>query len=286
MAINLGPNSSIGTPPTTEQLQQIRASLSVLSIDEYTTSTTLNQLKGSADITDKIGEEYIPDVLNVSGLIIPDTTGLILPVNILGVDSAKNLYVHDGVISGGIPVKGRTLQGVTNVSTVSSQLNTTVILSRSIIDVTETVSGLSLAIQGDISISGLAALTSLEPGTKTATLGIRILNGSSVGGAVIARHLFNPGVTYDMSTFKFNGLYKINITGELLSTSFANATYSALNYVSSTETITTDMPSMTKFTNTTALDNGLIIDLYLTYRYIEVAGSNITVSSDLKVLRS
>ena len=283
MAINLGPNSSIGTPPTTEQLQQIRASLSVLSIDEYTTSTTLNQLKGSADISDKIGEEYIPDVLNVSGLIIPDTMGLILPVNTLGVDYAQNLYVHDGVSSGGIPVKGTTLQGVTNVSTVLSQFTRTVFLQSNVIDAIKTVSGLTLAIQGDISISGLAPLTSLAPNTKTATLGIRVLNGSY---GMIARHTFNPSITHDMSTFKFNGLYKINITGEVLSATFANGTCSALNYISSTGVITSEIPTVTSFTANTVPDNGLIIELYLTYRYVEPVGANITVSSDLKVLHS
>lgn len=279
-------SSAVGTVGTGDTIVSAISKLDgniTAAVNNYNTTTTLNQLKGPQNIPNKISEDYIPDILNVAGWFLPDASSLILPANTLGVDSSKNLYVHDGVITGGIPVKGRLLQGVTNVSAASTTLNTSVTLSRAVIDVSEVVSGLSLAVKGDISISGLASLTALAPNTQTVTLGIRILNGSST---VISRYTFPPGLTYDMSSYTFNSICKFDVTGGVISTTFANATYSALNYVNSTGVTTTDMPTVTRLAQAAANENGLIIELYLTYRYIGVAGSNITVASDLKILRS
>ena len=82
----------------------------------------LDLLKGDDELQNSvgqyiIGEEFLPDILPVSGLTFPDASNVALPSNSVSTDSTKGLYVHDGIMTGGYPVGGRSIYGAKSLQT-------------------------------------------------------------------------------------------------------------------------------------------------------------------------
>ncbi len=82
---------------TAASLDQVRE-----AIGAGTTASILEQLQGEEADPNRIGTEYMPENLEVVGVKLSDTTGVILPADILALDASGNLVLHDGATSGGV----------------------------------------------------------------------------------------------------------------------------------------------------------------------------------------
>ena len=76
-----------------------------------TTEEVLGLLQGTAADPTRIGAEYMPEVLEVSGVQLSDTSATELPSGTLGRSSGGRLVVHDGLTTGGVDVEGMILRG-------------------------------------------------------------------------------------------------------------------------------------------------------------------------------
>jgi len=72
---------------------------------EISTAAILDKLQGTAADANRIGQEYFPDVLTPSALVLADLSGVVAPMNTLAYKGGM-LARHDGLTVGGNVVSG------------------------------------------------------------------------------------------------------------------------------------------------------------------------------------
>jgi hypothetical protein len=81
---------------------------------ELTASAITEALQGAAGDPERIGTEYFPDIVEVDGVTLSNSSAVELPAGTLGLNAQGALVVHDGQTTGGRDVAGMRMQGILN----------------------------------------------------------------------------------------------------------------------------------------------------------------------------
>lgn len=184
-------------------------------IEGDSTPSVLAALQGDEEDPDRIGAEYLPEVIPVVAVTLSDTTGLILPAGSLGLDASGNLVLHDGVTAGGNPVGSddNRYTGTVVVTAAQSAVAYNVQVFTFPITPADAVAGKHLRVIGRV--------WGRSSGTQvTGKLGISTAQQRTASGGVIIPGVLS-GITLPPSGVDSNTIFNadVDFTGVLTTTS-------------------------------------------------------------------
>lgn len=288
-------SSAVGTVGTGDtivsSIGKLDGNINALSAD-YNTAGVLFRIKGAAPVINTsgqyiVGQEFLPDILPVSGFTFPDASTIALPVNSVSTDTTRGLYVHDGIMAGGYPVGGRAIRGAktfTSVAAAATYLTTSIASCK--IMPQEITTGSRWFISGDVMMHGLNLLTT-NVVAPTARLGIRITNLTDNVILSDQYAAFNAP-TMDYVSSNVSLAYSGDIIANLFDVNYLGIAWNSISYVYSSGIQTAAVSSVSSVKgNTTAYPaDGLLIEFYIAYNRNSNAAAKLSAACDLKVIHT
>lgn len=136
-------------------------------LTKISTEEVLSAIQGAAGDPDRIGSEYLPEIIPVDGVTLSDSSAVELPAGTLGLNGDGRLVIHDGDTTGGVDAEGMILRGaVTHTVSDSIAAAQIIEIAQAVIPASYFSDGDAVFALGNVVIQ--SALSNYNPATNPA----------------------------------------------------------------------------------------------------------------------